>query len=510
MGGLPLGLALAPGVGVSRASFPMLTTRRWVLPLLACLGAALWLGLVSWRLGSVPGMSLDEAWSILSARGQWDAVNPLSGMTQYAGPFPVLLLRLFGDQHGLLVLRGASVVANGATLVLLGALLRQVYPERAHAAWALPLIATSPVWLIVLRTGIEVLIFTPLLLVLGLFLMLRRTPGSAFLGGLLWGLLVYNHLLGVCFPAGILLAFWMVYRRLPSIPLGAALLGTLVGVAPRLIALAFFSQPLEGSAARWSLLEAFGDLRWLPLCLWQTLQGNTVYLRYVGRLAVVPWPYWLLALGFVVPWLRRPSSLPKVAVFALAATLNGAVLATLVAPYLAVRFLVIPSIGLTFFLALAGAASIEQNARFRWPVVAAALALSGCNLFYAVQNFYRPWQRDELGLTQFFLGDRSKRTNNWAYFPKEALVRELAKLEPLPEQIITVPTLERPLRVLLAGQPVRVTLAITADHALRSVFVDYLWPDSPARHCAGTPTGELCFGSASAIARYFIIYRDRQ
>src|SRR5213596_1479598 len=99
-------------------------TKRWWL-----LGAAVWLALVTWHLGSVPGLSMDEAWSVLSARGQWPADNPLSGMTSYAGPFPVLLLRLFGTGSSLLVLRGASVVANALMLVLLGRMLAELDPR---------------------------------------------------------------------------------------------------------------------------------------------------------------------------------------------------------------------------------------------------------------------------------------------------------------------------------------------------------------------------------------------
>jgi len=483
--------------------------RSWWVAGLHGLAAALWLSLCTWRLDSVPGMSLDEAWSILSARGQWPPVDPLSGMTVYSGPFPVLLLRLFGTEHGVLVLRAASLAANAAALVSSASMLRRAYPRARDAAWALPLVATAPVWLIVMRTGIEVVMFMPLLVVLGLQLALRRTPRGDFAAGLLWGLAIYNHVIGACFVAGIAVAAGLALRRQPLVAPRLALLGGLLGVAPRLLALAAFRQPLEGNATRYSLLEALGDLRWLPLCLWRTLHGDTVYLRYVGRLALEPYPYWVLALVFVAPWLRRRARVPAAARFVLYAVLASSVLVTLAAPYIAVRFFVLPALGINAALVLLGAAAIERNAAWRAPIAGAATLLSLCNLFYGVADFYRPWQRRELGITKFFLGDRSKNTGNWAYFPKEELVRELAALSPRPEQIITVPTLERPLRVLLDGEPVRVALAVEADRALRSVFVDHLWPDSPERHCAVTPTGEMCFGGRAAIARFFVVYRDR-
>jgi hypothetical protein len=475
--------------------------------LLAIVTLASWLSLVTWRLDTVPGMSMDEAWSILSTRGQWPPNNPLSGMTSYSGPFPVLLLRLLGTIDGVWVLRSASVVANAAALVVIGLGLRRVYPGRAHGAWALSLIATCPVWLIVMRTGIEVAMFMPLLVVLGLYCFMRGTPRTALIGGLSWGLLVYNHLVGICFPIGIALAWLVTYRRWPPIPTRPALLGGLLGVAPRIVAVALYhDRPLEGSAAGYSLLAAIGDLRWLPLCLWRTLQGEAVYLRYVGRLAIEPWPYWLLAVVFVVPWLGRHRAVPRPPLFVLLSTLFASVLLTLAAPYLAVRFFVLPVIGLAAASLLFAAAAIDENERWRGPMAVTVLGISVLNLFYGVSNFYHPWQARELGYTKFFFGDRSKQTGNWAYYPKERLVRELLALSPAPQQIVTVATLERPLRVLLDGSPMRVVLPANTDPALRSVFLDYNAPDRSEPRCVNFPQRETCLHGPAVIADYFLIY----
>jgi hypothetical protein len=452
-------------------------------------------------------MSMDEAWSILSARGQWPPNNPLSGMTSYSGPFPVLLLRLLGTMDGVWILRSASVVANAAALVVIGLGLRRVYPGRAHGAWALSLIATCPVWLIVMRTGIEVAMFMPLLVVLGFYCFMRGTPRAALIGGVSWGLLVYNHLVGVCFPIGIALAWMVTYRRWPPIPTRPALLGGLLGAAPRIVAVALYhDRPLEGSAAGYSLLAAIGDLRWLPLCLWRTLQGDAVYLRYVGRLEIEPWPYWLLAVVFVVPWLGRRRAIPRPPLFVLLSTLFASVLVTLAAPYLAVRFLVLPVIGLAAASLLFAAAAVDENERWRWPMAVTVLAISVLNSFYGVSNFYHPWQARELGYTKFFFGDRSKQTGNWAYYPKERLVRELFALSPAPQQIVTVATLERPLRVLLDGSPMRVVLPANTDPALRSVFLDYNAPDRSEPRCVNFPQRERCLHGPAVLADYFLIY----
>ncbi len=491
------------------------SARSVARPLLVVFGLGFWLALGTWRLGSVPGMSLDEAWSILSARGEWAPVNPLSGMTLYSGPFPVLLLRLLGDGHGVWVLRATSLLCNAAALGLVALMLERAHPGREHARWSLPLIATLPVWLVVMRTGIEVVMFTPLLVVLGMYGFMRRTPRAAFGAGLSWGLLVYNHVVGICFPLGIAGAWWLTYRRSPRVAWRPAMIGGLLGVAPRLVALALFHDtPVEGTAARWSLLAALGDLRWLPLGLWRTLQGDAVYLRYVGRLALEPWPYWLLGVVFLGPWLLpgvqggagQAAPGPRPALFALLSAVLSGVLITVAAPYLAVRFLLLPVLGLTAALALFGAAAIERDERWRWPMIASALALGACNLFYTVNDFYLPWHAGELGYTKFFFGDRSKRTGNWAYWPKEALVRELLALSPPPQQLITVPTLERPLRVLLHGYPLRVALPPNADGRLRSVYLDYRSPDAMTAPCVSAAGVPMCFGDASVIADRYLIY----
>jgi hypothetical protein len=470
-------------------------------------GALAWLGLASWRLGSVPGMSLDEAWSILSARGQWPPTNPLSGMTSYSGPFPVLLLRLLGTAQGIWILRGASVLANGACLVLVALMLRRAVPGRIPRLWSSALIASLPILLVVQRTGIEVVIFTPLAFVLGLYLFMQKPRVCTFAGGLVWGLLVYNHAIGICFPIAAGLAWWATYRRAPPFELRPAVLGAVAGLSPRLIAELVYHQPLEGGAARYSLLPALGDLRWVPLGLWRAWHGDAAYLRYVGRLVIEPWPYWLLGVVFVLPWAKRLGQLPRSALFTLLTALISALLVTFAAPYMAVRFFVLPVIGMTAFLAISGSAAIIEKPRWTGPIVGTAFVITFLNLFLCISDFYLPWHQQDLGYAKFFFGDRSKRTGNWHYYPKEALARELLALEPAPDQIITTSTLERPLRVLLDGSPIRVALPTNASAEARSIYVDYLNADRRDPHCVLIAGGERCFTAPTPIARYYVTYR---
>ncbi len=498
--------------GLRAAAWPVTVERLASLAsVLSWLGVAAWLALTSWKLTSVPGMHMDEGWSIVSSRGEWPAANPLSGLTLYSGPFPRLLLWLFGNQHGLFVLRGCSVLANGGALVLIARMCRQLYPAPLASAWTLLLVGTLPVWLVTLRTGIEVLMLMPFLTVLGLYLLTLRTRWAALGAGLAWGLLVYNHLIGVAFPVGIALAWLIAYRRWPSIAWLPFLAGLLLGALPRAIALALYDTALESgtSAGGYTLRGGVADLRWLPKALWETWTGETVYLRYCGRVTVEIWPYWLLGLGFLLPWWRRLWQIPRAALFCLVASLASAVVCTIVAPYLGVRFFVLPLVAACAFLGLLGAAAIERDARWRTPVAALTVALTGCNLFYLAANFYLPWAHEDLGITTFFLGERSPYTSSWGYLPKQGLVRAVLALSPRPEQLITNASLDRPLRALLHGSGIRSCTAGEADSSASSVFVDYVYSpgdQAPAR-CVDTPGEQMCFHDPQIVDRYFVLYR---
>jgi hypothetical protein len=473
------------------------------------LGALVWLALTLWKLADVPGMVMDEGWSIVSARGQWPAANPLSGLTIYSGPFPVLLLRLFGARHGLLVLRGTSVLMNGLMLVLIARMFARLYPVRVLRGWALPLIASLPVWVVALRTGIEVLMLMPALTVIGLYLLTLGTRWAALGAGIAWGLLVYNHLIGACFPVGMALAWLLVYRRWPPFPFWPFLSGLLLGVSPRALALGLYGMDLGsgGSASKYALESAVADLRWLPKALWETWTGETVYLRYCGRVALEIWPYWALGLGFLLPWLRRPWQMPKAALFCFAAALLSAVVSTIVSPYMGVRFFVLPLVGACAFLALLGAGAIERDARWGYPLRALGLALTACNLFYLTSNFYLPWARRELGITTFFLGARSPYTTSWGYLPKDGLVRALLELSPRPEQVITNATIDRPLRALLHRTGISSVTWDEADSTLSSVFVDYVNTGLQPTRCVNVPGAEMCFHDPQVVDQYFVLYR---
>ena len=482
---------------------------RWVLAL-QLLGAACWIGLVTWRLGLVPGMSMDEAWSIVAARGQWPPANPLSGMSSYTGALPVLWLRLFGEGATILALRSASVLAHALLLLLVARMLRERYAARTLAGWALPLVATCPAWLLLIRTGIEVTMFTAPLAVLGLYLLGRGGRGSRLAGGLAWGLLIYNHLLGLWAVLAMTAAWLVVYGRPRSLAGWPALVGFALGLAPRVLAVALYDNAqITGTAAALSPAAAFADLRWLPEALWETLLGRAVYLRYVGRVAREIVPYWLLALVMLAPWVRRWRRVPRHAWFTLLAVVSFSVLTTLGAPHLEIRYFVLPAVGFPVALVLLGASAIEQDARWAHPIRAAAALMVACNLYYAFANFYLPWQRRELGITAYHLGERSPPIGSWHFLPKERLVEELSALRPAPQQIVAHPSLHRPLRALMGHTGIRVVTPGEANKKLRSVFVDYRSSRDRPRYCVRTRRGNLCFVQPRIVDQHFVLYQRK-
>jgi hypothetical protein len=480
---------------------------RWVL-VLQVLGAAVWLGLVTWRLDLVPGMAMDEGWAIISARGQWAPANPLSGMSSYTGALPVLLLKLLGTKHGLLVLRGASVIAHAVLLVCVGLMLRGLYPRRVLAGWALPLIATTPLWLLSVRSGMEVMMFTAPFAVLGFYLLWRRTALSAFFAGVVWGLLVYNHVLGLWAVAAIVFAWLVVYRRWQPRAWWPALVGFGVGLAPRVLAMALYDNAqINDTAASLSLSAGFLDLAGMPSMFWSFLHGGPAYLRLVGRLAQQVLPYWVAGLAMFLPWLRHWRAVPRAACFVLLGVLTLCFLTTLGVPYFEMRFWVLPVIGVPLVLVLLGAGAIVRDARWGYLVRPVAAALVACNLYYAWANFYQPWQSRELGMVAQRLGTRSPPIGSWHFLPKDELVRELSRLDPPPLQVVSPPSITRPLRALMDGLPMSLVTAGEANRKLPSVYVDYRSSRMRPRMCFRVRKGNMCFSNPTIVDRHFVVYR---
>jgi hypothetical protein len=465
-----------------------------------------WIVLIGWKLTKVPGIDMDEAWSIVSARGEWPPADPFSGMTRYAGPFPVLLLEWLGTKHGLGVLRGTGMLCNGLALLTLFGILGKLHPLRILRVWAWALVATVPVWLIYTRQGVEFAMFGPLLALLGLYLLLVGSRWAAFGAGVCWGLLGYNHPIGGFAIASLAASYVLVYRRLPSLPWAFLIAGLALGFAPRIFALFAYDVPIDGTAAGYRLDRGLLDLIYLPGALWDTLNGRTLYLGYVGHEVVPVMPYWLVALCFFWPWRGRLAELPRAARVTAYACLMMAVLGTVLTPSLAVRYLLYPCMGLSVLLVQLGATAIEEDARFTRLVRAAAGVIVAANLFYMTFDFYVPWARADLSIGYYKLGNRNKRESNRGWLPKKNLVRALVQRKP--SQVLSSPSIDRPLRALLHGTNMRVSTPEEADATLAAtLFVTYYEAPVPPRRCLKIGSGERCFGHPIDVDKQYLVYR---
>lgn len=478
--------------------------------LLGLAGALAWLSIASWKLTSVPGMSMDEGWYIVSALGQWKPVNPLSGMTEYTGAFPVLLLEVFGPSGGLWVLRGASLVANGVMLVAIGRMMRRHFTSTALFCWGMALVATCPAWVVMMRTGIEVLMFTPALTVLGLYAFSRPGGRRHFLGGVSWGLGIYNHVLGAFGVAAIIVSWIVVLRRKPRVPLLPVLAGFSLGVLPRVASLTLYAnEQINGIVSSQTPSLIFTDLGYLPGVVWDLLHGRTVYLRYVGHLAHEVWPYWGIAGLLLTPWLGSWKSLRRIPTgvwFCLSVSVLCCVFTTLGAPYLAARYLVLPAVGFSVFVASFAASTRKVHSNWQVLASGALAVLVVANSYYLIQNFYLPWTRQELRASAHRLGVRSPNIGSWHFLPKRELSRYLRDLEPRPAQVIADHALHRPLWAQL-GDALNVVHFAKADKRMESVLVEHRRSKLFPRRCVPLQNGRKCFGNPTTVGRHFVVYR---
>src|SRR5262249_45070397 len=153
----------------------------------------------------------------LAAWREWEQADPFSGLNRYSGALPILFVRLLGFGAPWFSLRLLDVALNALALVFLAAWLARRHAASAIRGWALPFVATLPLFLVSSRHSVETAIFGPLLAFAGLFLLERGGRLAAFAGGVAWGLAAYNHVLWAFVPLSLALAWVCVYRRMPSL-----------------------------------------------------------------------------------------------------------------------------------------------------------------------------------------------------------------------------------------------------------------------------------------------------
>ena len=300
--GLALAALLAPGLGsLGRAARALPAWLRRQAPLLLILLAGVALR-TAW-ISSVAGLEGDEAWFGFTAHTYLRGAHPhlpIAGMNPYTGP-PFLYL-LMGVQDwlgpGIWSLRLPGVLFNSLALVLGHDLVRR-HLGRGPALAACALWACLPALVGFERTAGEITALNPFLLAAGawcLWAPARRWTWS-LLGGSLWGLGAYNHLILLPVPLALGLAALLTSRRGAWRDFWARLLPALAGSAPWLYLLG--GNLLRGSqdpagmgmaGSLWAMWSQGRLLDWdfarLPLMLWLTLDGREVLRLLAGP---APW-----------------------------------------------------------------------------------------------------------------------------------------------------------------------------------------------------------------------------
>jgi hypothetical protein len=159
------------------------------------------------RLGSVPAMSLDEAWIGMMAERlrQFGAYTPHQ-MNHYTGPVYAWLVSACFSARGITLesLRLPGALLNAAALAGLWLHLRRRVSPEAAASWAL-LCAGSAYFLLKSRLAWEVYALHPIL-ILGTLAVLARPGGAAALVALTM-IGVQNHFIYLSIPASLVVLF---------------------------------------------------------------------------------------------------------------------------------------------------------------------------------------------------------------------------------------------------------------------------------------------------------------
>ena len=85
-------------------------------------------------------------------------------------------------------------------------------------------------------------------------------------------------------------------------------------------------------------------------------------------------------------------------------------------------------------------------------------------------------------------------------------MRELSRLDPAPLQVVSPPSINRPLRALMDGVPMRLVIAEEANRKLPSVYVDYRSSRMRPRMCFRVRKGNMCFSDPTIVDGHFVVY----
>ena len=398
----------------------------WLIAIFSAAGL-----LLLYQASSVTGLHPDEAWNFLRVAEISQGARPFQGMNSYTGPgFQYLLWPIFA-------LFGATITTLRITCAFLGLgtlglwiwLLTFADPRRLVGLRQGLVLATLPAFVLFSRFGTEITALVPFLCSLGLAMFWRaeiqeRWP-LAVGAGLAFALAAYTHVLVICFPASVAIAYLAntskndLRRKVPPL---AAMLAAFAAVFLSFALLRFFKDPTRGGggdglrvmASFVFTKESWMDLRNLPSILVHLLDGSLLYQRFVGELRIPVWP-WMSALALIACaglWLTRKEASFRFGRFLLTLAVILPIATAIITPryadrYFFVALMIVPAIIAT------GLQAIEERFKIRPMIVSGIVILvSVGNALMIWENYFSSFSMTGGKLGVFPVGDRLMDTSD--------------------------------------------------------------------------------------------------
>ena len=387
--------------------------------------------LLLYQASSVTGLHPDEAWNFLRVDEISLGARPFQGMNSYTGPcFQYLLwpiFALFGATIS--TLRITSAFLGLGTLGLWIWLLNFADPGRPVGLRQGLMLATLPAFVLFSRFGVETTTLVPFLCSLGLALFWRaemRDQWALAVGaGLAFALAAYTHVLGICFPAAVVIAYLIntskndLRRKLPTL---TAMLGAFAAVFLSFALLRFFNDPANGGGRNtlrvmFSFIftkECWMDLRNLPSILIRILDGSLLYRRFVGEVSIPVWP-WMSALALIACgglWLTRKEGSFRFGRFLFALALILPIATAMITPYYADRYFFLTLLIVPAIIAI-GLQGLEERFSVRPALVSGIVVLvSAGNIVMIWGNYFSSFSMTGGRLGVFPMGARLMDTSD--------------------------------------------------------------------------------------------------
>ncbi|HAJ78180.1 MAG TPA: hypothetical protein DCO75_00280 [Fibrobacteres bacterium] len=382
---------------------------------------------------SVPGLHMDEAWSLVQAHKIASGAHPLNGTNGYSGTiFQYLLVpvfKVFG--YKVVAMKIACAFLNTLTVFFAMLFVRSLYIQKNYHLYFGLLLCTFPIFLTHSRFCIGATTLHPLFLFTGLFLLTKALQtvealprrNWALLGGFLWGLAAYDHIIEITLPVALAVSTVIFYRRellRNRLFIGWSLSGFIAGFSPRILSFAhqYISQTHGASAAAQGHLGLFNfliDIVHVPIVFSGIWDGGLVYQRMAGESVLPVVPYVSISLLVLVVinlfWLKsRFERFDKAAVFAFILYCSAIIV---VSPGLAIQYFEMPMLVVPYLLVRLIMPLVNQKTKnYHLIGIAIFLLLVFLNSLYLSTNYFFQLYGTGGKLSVFTIGKRITDTSN--------------------------------------------------------------------------------------------------